>query len=380
MFIKEKDCCGCGVCENVCKFDALHMKMKENGFLYPVLDPEKCVNCKACETHCPIVVRDKTTNSNHNLENYAVYLKDRSELLQSASGGAAAALAKTVLKNGGTVFGVAYADGYRKSKTIRVTSMEELSLIRDSKYMQSEKGNIYQEVREDLERGRRVLYTGTPCEIGAVKAFLGKEYDNLYTCEIICHGPTTCMVAEKFLQEQERKWKSRVVQMSVRSKVNGWRVPHIQVVFENGKSLVQEFYSSDYGIGFSVLMRESCYQCKYKGNRKVADITVGDFWGADEKDPYWNPDGISAVNIHTERGRELLQMTRELKKFPVSYETILKGNSFLEKSVDDNRAAGLFQKCFRKTGLHFTVTLYIIYRRMVQIVKQMSGRISSRKI
>lgn len=373
LFIEKSRCCGCGVCANICKFDAIQMKEDREGFLYPVIDTEKCVDCGMCERHCPVAAHDTIKIQQHHIENYAGYLKNREELLQSASGGAATAIAGAVLAQEGVVFGVSYTDSYRKAKTIKISSAAELPLIKDSKYMQSDKGNIYREVKEELERGSMVLYTGTPCEIGAVKAFLGKDYENLYTCELICHGPTTYKVAEKYLEACEKKQKSKLIKMSVKSKDMGWKIPYIKLEFENGSSVVKEFYQSDYGRAFTVLIRESCHCCSYKGDGKVADITVGDFWGTGEKDAYWNPDGISAISIHTERGKQLLQMISELELFPVSYETILKGNPHLEQSAPYDRASGCFIKGFHSIGLRKTVCMYGIYRRIVTLVKKLTG-------
>lgn len=373
-FIPREKCCGCGACANICNRNAICMKEDREGFLYPVVDKEKCVDCGMCKTHCPVFSQEKLALKQHHVENYAGYLANEEDLLKSASGGVATALARAVLRNGGVVFGVAYAEDYRRAVTVKVPSEEELSVLRDSKYMQSDKGNIYHELKTELEKGVIVLYTGTPCEIGAVKAFLGREYENLYLCELICHGPTSYKVASDYLQEQERKNKSRLIHMSVKSKKYGWSIPHLLLEFENGQSTDMPFYQSDYGIGFTVLSRESCYHCTYKGDRKVADITLGDFWGADKTDDYWNPDGISAISIHTEQGKKLLQMASELKLFPVQYETILRGNPHLEESAFRDRMTDSFRWIFSCFGLTRAARMFRLYRGIVSVVKKAGKR------
>lgn len=346
------------------------MKEDREGFLYPVVDKEKCVDCGMCKAHCPVFSHEKYRLKQHHFENYAGYLADEADLMKSASGGAATAFARAALRNGGVVFGVAYAEKYRKARTVRISNEEELAALRDSKYIQSDKGSIYREVKAELESGKVVLYTGTPCEIGAVKAFLGRDYENLYLCELICHGPTSYKVASDYLQEKEREYKSRLTKMSVKSKSYGWSVPYLALEFENGESTAVPFYQSDYGIGFTVLSRESCYHCTFKGDRKVADITVGDFWGADQTAAYWNSNGISAISVHTKQGKKLLQMASELKLFPVQYETILKGNPPLEESTFRDRITDSFKWVFNCFGLKRAAGMFRLYRGIVSAIKK----------
>ena len=370
LFIDKNKCCGCGVCANICKLGAIQMNEDKDGFLYPSIDAEKCVNCGMCGKHCPIVAHEAIEIQQHHVACYGGYLKDSEELRQSASGGAATALAKAILNEGGVVFGAEYCEGYRKAKTVKIDSIAELTRIKDSKYMQSDKGTIYEEVKDELEHGNSVLFTGTPCEIGAVKTFLGKDYDNLYTCELICHGPTTYKVAEKYINALEKKHKSKLSKKSEKSKELGRKVPHIKLEFENGKTEEQELYKSDYGVAFSVMLRESCHQCSYKGDGKVADITVGDFWGYDENDSHWNSDGISAIIVHTERGKHLLQMLSDMELFTTSYDAILKNNLNLERNEPYNRAAGLFKKGVQSIGLSKTVFLYNKYQKVIGYIKK----------
>jgi coenzyme F420-reducing hydrogenase beta subunit len=367
---RQDVCCGCGACANICGHDAIAMREARDGFLYPVIDAGKCVDCGMCKSHCPILIRDQLQLPQHHIDNYAAYMKDSEELLQSASGGAAAALMKAVIQQDGVVFGVAYTGDYRGAVTVKADTLTELSRLKDSKYMQSVKGDCYRQVRSELLRGKTVLYMGTPCEIGALKAFLGKEYDNLYTCELICHATTTRRVARIYLDEWEKKRHSKVTGMSVRCKDRGWSVPHIRLDFENGGSMIQEFYQSEYGQAFVVWVRPSCHQCRYRGDHKVADITVGDFWGVKKEDSYWNPNGVSAISVHTPKGRKLLSMTTELELFPVSYDTIRKGNHPLEQDVPYDRAFRLFRKGACTIGLRKTVRLYHQYRELIRIIKR----------
>ena len=367
-------CCGCGVCENVCKTGAITMTETKDGFLYPVIDSGKCVNCKSCVNHCPVAIHDKLKIDTHNVACYAGYITDDEKLSGSASGGAATAIAEYILSEGGVVFGVAYSDAYTKAVTVKVSTVEELNNIRDSKYMQSNKGQIYKEVKQALDAGQKVLYTGTPCEIGAVKAFLNKSYDNLFTCEIICHGTTTYKVVEQYIRQQEKEHNSRLVKMSVRSKDNGWRVPHIKLQFENGDVLLEKFYETNYGKAFAVYLRESCYKCLYKGKGKVADITVGDFWGVTKNDEYWNANGISSVMVHSEKGQELIDNIKGLKLFDVEYTTILAANKTLEHSEPRDKVTGLLKFNFCHMGLKKAIGIHSVYRKVIGGIKGMIRR------
>ena len=369
-FISREKCCGCGVCRNVCNRNAIRMEENREGFLYPVVDQEKCVDCGMCKVHCPVFSHEKLVLTQHHFENYAGYFTEEGELMQSASGGAATAFARAILRNNGVVFGVAYTDNYRKAKTVKVSSEEELAGIRDSKYMQSDKGTIYRELKAKLEQGKPVLYTGTPCEIGAVRAFLGKHYENLYLCELICHGPTSYKVASDYLDRQEKEHKSSVVKMSVKSKRYGWSEPYLVLEFENGEQMAMPFYQSDYGMGFAVLSRESCYHCVYKGDGKAADITVGDFWGATTTDAFWNARGISAISVHTQQGKKLLQMTTDFNMFAVEYERIVKGNPHMEESVFRDRFTDVFKLLFHNLGLHRAARMFRMYRNIVTSIKK----------
>ncbi len=324
---QKNDCCGCGACENACPSSAIVMEYDSEGFIYPSLLEDKCLDCKACDRVCP--VKEK------NIGEYKPYLKTfagyslKDEIMNSCtSGGFATTISQLIIKEGGVVFGVTYAEDYVKAKYVCVTESEELKALMSSKYVQSEKGDVFKAVKEALKKDVSVLFVGCPCDVAGLKLFLGNEYENLYTCELVCMGVTSYKIAEEYKAYSEKKNKSKLTYINARSKKNGWFVPHLEERFENGKTKLTTLFGSYYGYGFQVYNRHSCFNCKYRDINGVADIRVGDFWGIKETDEFWNPNGVSCIFARTERGLELISRLEkeEFKLFETSYEKATKNN------------------------------------------------------
>ena len=203
MLANKNQCCGCEACVNVCKFDAIQMKCDDSLFKYPVIDKDKCKNCKLCEKVCPI--NNKKTEDTKINRVYAGYNLNNSDLYKSASGGISYLLSEYFLKNTGIIYGVSYSKNYKSAEYIRIDNIKKLRKIQSSKYIETKKNNIYNLVKIDLENSKKVLFTGLPCEIAALKSFLKKEYYNLYTCALICMGPTSQKVQKEFIEYYENK-------------------------------------------------------------------------------------------------------------------------------------------------------------------------------
>ena len=169
---------------------------------------------------------------------------------------------------------------------------------------------------------KTVLFVGCPCDVSALKLFLGKEYENLFTCELVCMGVTSYKIAEEYKEYTEKKNKAKLTFINARSKKNGWFVPHLEEHFDNGKTKLTTLFGSYYGYGFQVYNRPSCFQCRYRDKNGVADFRVGDFWGIKETDEFWNPNGVSCIFVRTERGLALLKEIekRGFKLFETDYE------------------------------------------------------------
>lgn len=252
------------------------------------------------------------------LKAYSGYFNDTEKLLQSSSGGAATALSELILTRGGVIFGSTYSADFRTPEFACIERKEDLYRLKGSKYAETSKRvfhngeykALWPLVAEKLEAGLTVLFTGLGCDVAALKSFLkarGTDTSKLYTVDLICYGSTLQEVHRQYIANLERKYKSRVINFTVRYKKHGWTPPYIFAEFENGRKFDTDFYASDYGKAFALYARRPCYNCKFRGNNHQSDITVGDFWGLNSKMEGWNKNGVSIMIVRTEKGDELIK-------------------------------------------------------------------------
>lgn len=210
LFDDKKNCCACGACMNVCPKDAIRMEEDEYGFLYPQIDETKCVQCGACKKVCAY---QNEQVKNAPIKCYAAVNKNKSELMKSASGGIFAAMATSVLKEGGVVFGAAldFEDGHAHPHHVAVRELSQLYRLQGSKYVQSAIENTYMEAKKELDSGKKVLFSGTPCQIAGLYGYLRKEYENLCTVDVICHGVPSARMFDDFLQNETKKRNAKSV-------------------------------------------------------------------------------------------------------------------------------------------------------------------------
>lgn len=276
------------------------------GFEYPVVDTLSCIHCDLCNVICPIVNPQPVSAST---TAYAAVNRNDGIRLASSSGGVFSFLAEQILSKGGVVFGAAFSKDFHSVHHIAVESYEELSKIRGSKYLQSRIGDAYSEAKGYLEQGREVLFSGTPCQIAGLKAYLGKEYDGLYTQDIICHGVPSPMVWDKYLTAREMGTGSRAQEVSFRNKTNSWKRYCVEIKYTDGTAYRETFTDDLYMKGFlsNLFLRPSCYNCAFKGIDRVADITLADFWGIQYVLPQMDDDkGTSLIVTHSPKGEKLL--------------------------------------------------------------------------
>lgn len=304
LFISSEYCCGCSACKSACKSGAIEMKTDEYGFSFPCIDESLCVDCGLCKKVCAF---QNESVLNEPKEVYAAKSK-ATDIKKSSSGGAFACIAEKFITDGSTVYGCAMVNGSSLSaKHIRAESDEELASMLGSKYVQSDIGESYLSVKADLEGGKRVFFSGTPCQVDGLYAFLQKDYENLYTADIICHGVPGAKMFNDYIKTLEGK--SRVSSFVFRSKEVVGEMTS-KITFENGKEKLIPCNSSSYFYLFinSHIYRESCYSCKYAGKGRVGDITMGDFWGIENEHPEFNAEGgVSCILINTEKGEKLFK-------------------------------------------------------------------------
>lgn len=347
-------CCGCAACVQRCPKHCISLEKDNEGFLYPKTDSSRCIECGLCEKVCPVLHIGEPHNP---LQCYAAINPDEKIRHTSSSGGVFTAIATSVLLKGGVVFGAKF-DSEWLVKHDYTESIEGLAAFRGSKYMQSQIGNTYRQAEEFLKTGRKVLFSGTPCQIAGLHRFLRKTYSNLLTIDFICHGVPSPMVWERYLQEvQELHPNEKITNISFRDKSNGWKKYKFTINFiniENKNTFLSEpFYQNIYMKGFlnDVYLRPSCHFCPAKPLRSGSDITMGDFWGIGNKIPQWDDDkGTSCILIHTEQGKDCFEQLN-LKTKTVTYASILQGNPSLEKSPQTNVKKKIFFQDFPKKSL-----------------------------
>lgn len=304
LFQSPELCCGCEACVNVCPKSVLEMRLDGEGFRYPqVADPEACVDCHACQRVCP--VKHAGELKAHFTEARCGWAKDAEDVVKSASGGFASALARHFLERNGVVYGVAYSEDFRQARYLRLDTACELDRLRGSKYFQARKNDSFRRIREDLKT-RDVLFIGTPCDCAALQRFV-PDRSRLTVVSLICHGPTSELVQRRFCDALEARQGSRITDFSMRHKKDGkWKPYYISAHFENGGEYLEPFNKTDYNKAFLYFKRPSCTECPFKKTHYACDLIIGDHHGADPGTPEYNEHGVSVMFVLTERGRALL--------------------------------------------------------------------------
>lgn len=305
LYNEKKDCCACGACLNVCPKQAISMIEDACGFRYPQIDDNLCVRCGRCKQVCAF---QSSKVENSPVKVFAGVAKDESIRKASASGGIFAAIAKKALEEGYMVYGaVLQPDFYVKH--VGIKSIEELGKIQGSKYTQSDIGRTYSEVKEYLAQGKKVLFSGTPCQIDGLYGFLGKDNENLVTIDIICHG----VPSNKMFIDYIKTLGDDVSSFVFRDKSIGWGINGSAFINGKKKRIWQSSSSYLYYFTKGWIYRENCYQCKYTCSHRPGDITLGDYWGIEKQHPeYLGKDGwdeaigISVIIANTEKGENVL--------------------------------------------------------------------------
>lgn len=323
-------CCGCTACMAICPHDAIEMVRDGLGFPYPQVNMDICVDCGLCDKVCDFQAKvDSHVPLVENLEIEVVAARHRdAEILSgSQSGGAFTALSDRVLDDGGTVYGAAF-HGPDKICHKKAETRQERNLMRGSKYVQSEMNDMFRQVREDLKAGRRVMFTGTPCQVAGLKSFVPKSLsDNLILVDFVCHGVPSPSIWSDYVKYMERR--GPVVKASFRDKkVAGWKTHIESFVYGEGQKRTAETYRVLFYK--NIMLRHSCAVCPYNISEHLSDLTLADFWGVNEVLPEMDGDvGTSMIVCNTARGKEFLEKASkslEMQKTVIDFDFMSRKN------------------------------------------------------
>ena len=302
-------CTGCSACASICPHDCITMVADEQGFLFPHLDGDGCTDCGGCKAVCPSLHIKKSYHPD-TPQVYAGWSKAESVRFHSASGGVFTVLASRILDDGGIVFGVAY-DENMVAKHIAVHREEDLRKLQNSKYVQSDVGNAYLEARDLLSRGKRVLFSGTPCQIAGLYSIVERNHENLLTCDLLCHGVPSPGLFAEYVRYLELRFKAKLVDINFRHKLRGWKKPCRMGVFDNDREHILANHCDAYNSWFlaDMSLRSACYDCRYRSVNRLGDISLGDFWGIGDSVPFDHDteNGVSLILLNSEKGCQLIE-------------------------------------------------------------------------
>ncbi|RJW31853.1 coenzyme F420 hydrogenase [Clostridiales bacterium TF09-2AC] len=324
LFNYKDECCCCGSCLNICPKSAINIMQSDCGFSYPTIDFAKCVNCGLCKTVCAF---QKEIEYSQTLYTYAAINMSADILKNSSSGGCFSSLASAIIKLQGVVYGAELKrrpdDGFKCQHT-RITQLSDLTKLQGSKYVQSDTGGTFSEARKDLEAGKLVLYSGTPCQIAGLYSYLRNgNYTNLITIDLICHGVPNIDIFNSYIKELEDKIGHSIIDFKFRSKIKGWGLSYSYSYHDQQDdkiiTKIKPYYTSSYYTLFldSQIYRESCYRCPYACSKRCGDFTLGDYWGIEQEHPEFInrkkidvSKGVSLLLINTKKGTEFFKFIR----------------------------------------------------------------------
>ena len=376
------NCCGCTACASICKHNAITMQPDVLGFLYPVVDKEKCIECGLCNKVCAFNDSyDKSLNLKQPTA-YGARHKDMNEVATSRSGAAFIAISDYILEIGGFVYGAGYTDHFRVVHK-RATTKEQRNEFKGSKYVQSDLSGIFRQVKEDLRNGYTVLFSGTPCQTAGLNSFIGNKLrKNLILIDIVCHGVPAPYIWRDYLKYLEKKKKSTICSVNFRDKDKfGWSAHRESFKF------IGDTYTYTYTYTFynHIMFRHSCGTCKYTNLQRPSDITIADFWGWQKTDPTINADdkGLSLVLCNTDKGQELFDIIKERMVFiKAELNNCLQPN--LQKPSEIHHKRMDFERDYARKGFEYVMKKYadlgwsykikVIKQRLKRIIKHLIGR------
>ena len=353
---KKEECTGCTACMNICPQNAIEMKTDEEGFTYPFINKEKCIKCKLCENVCPNV---KSITTKSNVKSYAVKHLDLQERKTSSSGAAFDEKFRVVHK--------------------RAKNKEQRDEFKKSKYVQSDMGEIFKQVKQDLADDRLVLFSGTPCQVDGLKNYLHNEnIEKLYTCDLVCHGVPSPKIYSDYLKYITHNCKNKLLSFDFRNNKYGWGNTYETYKLDKRRErtniIYRELFYSD------LTLRPSCYRCKYSNLNKASDITMGDFWGIEKNNStFKDSDGVSLCIINSEKGKKLFESVKEnLEYIETNIQDSLQYNLVKPTQKPENREE--FWNDYTKNGFQYIIKKYVpnIYDRNVNKYTWFASKVANK--
>lgn len=358
-WLSENECTGCLACENICKSNAITVMPDRDGFLYPVIDNTLCVNCGACKNVCPVEkckINPNFYQDATRTDVYAAWNNDTEVRLDSTSGGVFTVLAKRTIEEGGLVCGAVF-NKELNVENVMIKSLDDLAALRRSKYVASNPGHIYREVKKALDAEKIVLFCGTPCQVAAVKSYVG-DSENLLLVDFVCRNINPPLAYRSYLKSIAAHKHADIIEVAFRDKDDSWHNYSTKITFDDGSKKNINRYEDPYMKGFindNLYMRPSCEECNFRGFNRGSDITLGDYWGV--RDEWDDKKGTSLVIVHTEKGREVLEaVSNDLTMHKSNVTEAVNKNKAIVESVKRNKRSEEFMDRLYK-GDDFIVTL-----------------------
>ena len=357
VFTEKKNCSGCTACKNICPFNAIEMEKDNEGFFYPKINQNKCKDCGLCTELCAF--KRKSINFDKQpIKVLGAKLKDLNERKTSRSGGIFMALSDIILSGHGIVYGCVLGENLEVFHT-GVDNIKDAKMFKGSKYVKSNLRDVYSRVKNDLINGRKVLFSGTSCEVAGLLATLNNvDKTNLYTIDLICHGVPSPLIYKEFINFMEKKENSKVLFIDFRDKSYGWSSHKETLIFKD-KKITTNYYTELFYTHY--ILRPSCFNCKFSNHDRISDITIGDFWGIQEEDEkFYDENGVSLALINTEKGKQLFEKIVD----NIDY-IYVKGKSYMQHNLKEpsiepeNREE--FWREYKEEGFEFIMNKYANY-------------------
>lgn len=402
----KHNCCGCNACVQICPKQCIFTSEDNEGFIYPHVNTEKCIDCGLCELVCPVINQNE---SKEPLVTYAAKNKNDDVRLNSSSGGVFTLFAEHIIAEGGIVFGAKFNDNWEVSHNYTET-IQGLALFRGSKYVQSIIGDSFKLAKQFLNDGRKVLFSGTPCQIAGLKKYLRKEYELLLTIEVVCHGVPSAMVWRDYLDYRCKRYHGMVnrnftqlktppviTDISFRDKTDGWKKYGLKVSYayhsidknhvptpnDKNSHEITPFNKDIFMKGFlqNLYLRPSCYSCPARQGKSGADISIADYWGVKAIHPNFDDDkGVGAIIVNTEVGERYFNNIKDKVYYQKSdYQNIIKNNPCIINSVTEPAQRAIFWDDYKTDGIECINKIYdsmtpskskLLIKRVLRRIKQ----------